>query len=796
MGWFSKSEQAARTEPLNMQVQKAGTNQVTRPWPVFWGLHRHSVIYLTDLFNERTRAITERVKTGKSSSSTITTGIEYYGSYAGGVGYGRNLRIKKILKGDVTKWEGSLSAGGASSGTAYWSLPMDSENVPMILYTGNQQEGTVRGGGQMDQELEKHGADHPPYRHLIYFVVDQILFGTTPSPPNFELIFSCINKALVLDPENESGDPDLDDDSYHIVADGQLVPEIIYDLLTNPIYGGGKSSEEFDQDSWRSACNVMRSEGLGYSPKLDKRSNADVLIKELLNFCNGEIYEQRGKQFFRLKRADDVVVSIPETAFLDDPQVTPGGWHDNTVINEVRVTYASEENGLEPQNVIYTDDSSRQIAGRKASEVRFEGIRTEEVASLIANRIAKTFGVPTVKYDAIKLDHTWDFLKKGDLLSPVYPPTGLDGSRLLRVTQVDIAAPGKGGVTIKAEVDRLSLEMESADVAGRFTAEESEPSDIDFQLAYLTDSQKEEFEDGYLCAMARGSVQDDQAIIHQGWDGSTYTAVASTQSYALGLDVHEWRDLGSGRVNVEFSFLNDFEEDEFIDAVTDEVPDWHMLTVSATASSESLYPVWSVVRSGSAIQIIGSGRYIMTLESGQFGGASYSFPSVQPTLRAYLAPYSTFTKVRTNQFNFQRNVANASGDVSRQRRIVAQSGLRGRFQDFADAAEVVYDRTVNQSTPNWGGAASHSFDFTVVGADVSGVAPLLTSLELVGNEAADYSLDWGDGSVIETGSVSSGISAFTHTYQLAGSYGVVMTVTPSAGGAAQVFDGISVVVSL
>jgi hypothetical protein len=775
---FKKPEKPKVVQPLNIEPERTATNRAVRPWPVIWGTHRLGGTYIDAIWNYRTEAITERIKTGKNSKETITKAINYFGSIALGVSFGPLHKVLSVIKDDKSIWSGDLVVGTPD----YYSINLESENSPMIIYTGEQEPGTVRGGGDTDQEFLD---GHPTYKGLVYFLFDQLLFGTAPNPPNFEVIIEVIHRSLILDPENETGDPNNDDIELHRVDSGQLVPEIIYSALTNPLFGGAMTSDDFDLPSWTDACNQLRTEGSGYSAKLDAKTASDSWIKDLLNFAHAEITPVNGKLSFRLKRSGDTVISVPEAAFVKDPQITPGSWNDSEVVNEIRVPYALLSRDLDPLNTVQSDDSSRSIIGLRSKTFSFDGIRSEVAATQLASRFVRALGFPVVRY-TMQLDHSMRGLQKGDLIAPVYEPRGLDGNTKLRVSGVTRSAPGRGGVTIRAEVDKTSLaDTLQGDSDDEIVYSDPEPSEVSGHLLSLPTEFLESFSDGAFIPIARESASDDRAIISFGWDGTVYDNIIATGYFPLRLDVTEWRDFGDGAFSIEFEFANEHEETSFLDSVGDNLPDWHLMTKASTGSL--LNPSLSVIRRGSSLQSLGSGVYVLSFESGQFGTPSFGYTGTGPSSICYLAPLYAFTFYRSNQKKIFLDEGNSDSDTAKIRRLNIQSATRGKVQDFDDGYGFTYNRATDVLAASWGGNASHAFDYGITPINDNGAAPLAFSIDISGTEAFDYEVDWGDGSSVETGSGVSG-DDLPHSYTVAGSYTAELTITPSAGGASQMFS--------
>jgi len=775
---YEQPQNLAAATPLNIQADRTATNFTVRPWPVFWGLHRAGGTYLDRIFSYRTEALTKSVQTGKSSSSEITTAINYYGSIAQAVGFGPLHQLYAIIKDDEPVWEGGL----IPSATPYLSVSFGASNVPMILYTGEQEDGTMRGGGMTDSSMP---AGHPPYRGLMWFVFDEILFGSTPNPPNFEIIFEVIHRALVLDPANTTGDPENDDIELHRVDRGQLVPEIIYSAFTNPLFGGSMTEENFDLPSWVAACNQLKTEGIGYSAKMDTKTNPDAWLKRLLDYVDGEITDHEGKWRFRLRRSSDVRISIPESAFLKPPIIQPGGWNDASVVNDIRASYYPLGRNLEPLPISAADDTSREIIGVRSKTLSYDGIRTEAAGVQFVNRLVRSLGFPTVRY-TLKLDRSQRDLQKGDLITPVYPRLDLDGSIPLRISDISFPKPGAAGITVVAEVDKTALDDQAGAADDEITYTQPTPQAIKGHITAMPSTLLDGFSDGAIIPLCRTSAADDRALVNFGWDGTVFDTVAARSVFQLCLDVDAWRDFGNNNFALEFSFSQDHEEDTFLASITDILPDWHLLTVASNATTE-ITPSLSIIRAGSAVQALGSGRYSISFEGGQFGTGGFSHPNANPRVIAYMGPLDSFLTLPSNQKKFASNAGNATTDTAKRRRFVIESSTRGNRQDFADGYAFEYNRSTDSHSSGWGAAVTHAFDYGITVLGSSGGAPLESSIEIAGSEGGDYSIDWGEGDSIITGTRSSWPFTISNTFDVAGTYTATLVVTPTAGGAAQTF---------
>ena len=777
---YSKAEAEQKVRPLNLQEDRTATNKQAIPYPVVWGTHRRSGVWLDQIFNAGNRTLTTEVATGKNSTEDVETGVEYFGSLALLVSFGRLHRILKILKNDAVVWE-SEEGSQSKNLESFRQIQIDGEVADMILYEGNF--GDPRGGGERDSGLPE---GHPSYKGFIWFTFDLSEFGTSPTPPNFEIIYETLNLKLVLDPENETGDPYNDDPEFHRDSGGQLIPEIIIDALTNPLYGNQMSISDFDLPSWVEACRVHKNEGLGYSPKLDSKTTTDSWVKGLLNASNSEIVLRNGQWAFKTIRSTDPVKIIPETSFLQDPEVTPSSFYSNSVANEVRIPFSTIEDDLEERSITAHDDVSQEIAGIRSKSYSYDGFRTEQAAERVASRLAYSLGSPVVKVK-LSLDRSMIGIEKGDLLQPFYPETGLDGRQLIRVRSVTESGSSGGGIEITGIFDKGNFDNVQTGLVDNLdsTVPELVPSDLSVRALPIPDTQLQGFQDGFLMAISRSEITDDGAVVNFGWDGSSYDILAGTRSFQLEVIIHNWRDFGEGLANIEIEFPQVNDENVFLSSISDNLPAWQILTQT---SSEEIETSWSSIRSGSGFQALGGGRYIISVQSGSFGTPEWVQGQMSPRRVAYLAPMESFLFHRTNSRSIFDSGLNGVGDINETRRFVVQSSTQGKIQPFEEAATFDYTRTTETLNRDWGDPSEHAFNFGIISLGVSGTAPLLTQIDINGTEEGSVTIDWGDGSPIEDFGTLQMMVSLTHNYMDAGSYVALLSVVPSSGGLTQTFE--------
>ena len=764
MGW-SKPEKQKEPEPLNLRTERLTTNKTARPIPSFWGLHRSAGTYLDGIWNPRTEPITEKVKTGKRSSKRVTRAINYYGSIIQAIGYGPMTRLRAILKDDEKTNEPNRIIG---TDFADYLIQFDTkDNVNMKLFTANAPSRFITG----------LNGDHPGYKNLIMMNWEGLLFGTQPSPPNFELIFEVVHKHFDL--------------SAHQSSDhGQFIPEIIFSALTDPIIGGSVNPDRFDIPSWEAACERLIDEDLGYSAVLRSKKSVDSWIKNLLNFCGGEISDQGGKIRFSLNRSDAPTIAVPESKFIKDAQISPSSWDSSDVVNEVRINYFPLETDLESVEVVETDDASQEIVGLRTKAYSFDGIRSQETAAKIASRLAKSKGFPTVKYQ-FTFDSSMDFLRKNDIIIPEYSPQGISGTRI-RITDIDYGKPGSSSVSVKGELDKSYVyDLQSSDQDAELSVVNPEPQDIRGHITFIPEELQEGFDDGFILGLTRDNPADDQAFIAQSYDDVAYQTIISTRVFPTRVNVLKWRDFGEGNYTADIQFTKDHEEQYFLDSLTDGPPDWTLLTQPVIpAGQDQRQSSLSSVRPDFDIVPLGNSVYRVAFTSGSFQTPVFANTpdASQPREVAYFAPLAAFEIYRSNQLRFKGIFRLFNGLLGPNRFYTVQSVRRNVEQDEQDVFKISYNRDTGVFSPTWGPGSQHDFEFALASSNTSGVVPLTSSLDITGTEDADYTIDWGDGSPVLSRSSQSMPSNETHDYTTAGSYTAIISVQPAAGGAPKIFE--------
>jgi len=95
-----------KQKPLNVDEERASTNEQARPVPYFARIARLGVTFLSEAFDVYSTKVQTRV--GKKKQ---TTGYNYFASFAALLSHGPIDRLDRIFYDDELVWEGPLERG-------------------------------------------------------------------------------------------------------------------------------------------------------------------------------------------------------------------------------------------------------------------------------------------------------------------------------------------------------------------------------------------------------------------------------------------------------------------------------------------------------------------------------------------------------------------------------------------------------------------------------------------------------------------------------------------------------------
>ena len=428
------------------------TAEEGRSIPVFCGkvlITGSNVTWYGDL---RTVALKQKVKTGLWSSERQTYAHKYYLGLQHALGFGdASVTIHRVLWGDYPN-EPSHSRAVQADGSTLFTY--NDEN----FFGGNKEEGGLVGTmrfypGNSTQEPNAYmtgvlGEQFPGYRGLTHAIVEGMYLGTQKyiKPPSFEV--SRYPNQLGLT------------SSRHIIDDDCNPVCFMFELLTNQVWGVGKTSADIDIAQWRTVANTVFDEGFGMSMLYNGSASAESILGDILRHVDGVIFPDpsTGLLTIRLARKDYVKDDLPVYTgadFMEGIKFSRPSWSETT--NTILVTYTNRERDYE-QGVYPLQDLANimQRGGELAvDELDFSGFTTLPPVQAATARALRTMSYPLAKASGVVGRKAWRVLP-ADVIRVQWPELGVDDV-VFRVTNINRAGIRENRIGLELVEDIFSL---------------------------------------------------------------------------------------------------------------------------------------------------------------------------------------------------------------------------------------------------------------------------------------------------------------------------------------------------
>lgn len=464
---FGSSQNMAQPKqrPLGVDERRSATNEEARPVPWFCGKQRLGVTFISDVFNQKTVAVTATV--GKQKTRT---GYNYYASISALAGLGPvdgfhdiYLNGDSVYASDVKLQALALtSAAGAATfktknahgrttgeeviieganqgdynGSAIITVISATEFTYPILgtlvtpATGNitakvKLDPILRADnpdpvdilipdygpsvfywGTDDQPsdaiLAESGITHPPYRRMSKITFDQLFMGfNQTNVQNIELTLSRQPTA-----------------AWHALGaiDGDANPiAAICDLLQNSFVGLGISDDDINQALMIAAGEQLSEEGLGISPFADRQQDAAQILALMLDHIDASLMQDEdGKLFVQLNRAPEVIdVAITDADTTERVSFTPADWSTAFALTEIK--FSNRERAYKEDIVRYRANEVFAITGQRTK-------KTLDLPFITSRRVALALVQSAGRANALpELTGTARLRKSGTLFDDLAP---------------------------------------------------------------------------------------------------------------------------------------------------------------------------------------------------------------------------------------------------------------------------------------------------------------------------------------------------------------------------------------
>lgn len=234
---------------------------------------------------------------------------------------------------------------------------------------------------------------------------------------------------------------------------------IIYECMTNTVWGMGAAASQFDVPYWENTAQRLLDENMGLAFKWDRQSSIEEFVNEVLAHIDADIVQDPQTMRYQLRLVRDDY-DLSATKILDESntqvqQFKRPVWGET--INEIVVTWTNPETEQE-ETVAVQDLGNIAAQGSVVSDSRnYEGVRTGELADRLARRDLRVAASPLASAEVTVDRSFWDSVE-GDVVRFNFPR--LDSYMLpMRITKINIGSPGSSRIRLSLVEDVFALPL-------------------------------------------------------------------------------------------------------------------------------------------------------------------------------------------------------------------------------------------------------------------------------------------------------------------------------------------------
>lgn len=242
---------------------------------------------------------------------------------------------------------------------------------------------------------------------------------------------------------------------------------IIYQCLTDPVWGMAYPTSSIDAASFTAAADVLYAESFGLCLLWNRQEELGAFIRTVLDHIGGLLYSdpKTGKFALKLLRDDydpEALDTLDTTNVVEMRSFQRVGYGDT--VNEITVVYRDVETNKDTP-ITVQNLANVQAQGAVVSQTRqYPGLPNAALALRVAQRDLIAASTPLAKVTLVVNRSAWAKFP-GDVFRLTWPPLGLVGI-VMRVLGVDTGRLEDGRVIIEAAEDVFGLP------AGSYAAQE------------------------------------------------------------------------------------------------------------------------------------------------------------------------------------------------------------------------------------------------------------------------------------------------------------------------------------
>lgn len=168
--------------------------------------------------------------------------------------------------------------------------------------------------------------------------------------------------------------PDFLGSSFKLVNSFEANPaNVLYELTTNRLYGGGLSASKIDSTSFQACAQTLFNEGIGCSVIWERTDALESVVQQLVDIMDAALYMDLKTGLIKLVLLRNdynpaTLLEINDDICEEIVQFTRGSWLDTK--NELRVNYTSRADDYRTKPAFAQDLANQRIRNATDSETR------------------------------------------------------------------------------------------------------------------------------------------------------------------------------------------------------------------------------------------------------------------------------------------------------------------------------------------------------------------------------------------------------------------------------------------
>jgi hypothetical protein len=385
----------------------------------------------------------------KKTVNKQVVGYNYYLSWDYGLCMGPLHSLRRIYDGSTQKKMSEPETAFGSSNSIVRNISGGGTGGRIRVYKGSDDQPRVSG--------EPYFNEFSRYRHVAYVSFQNFHLGQQAAPKTY--LFEVLRFPICLDANGdvitELANRGSANTSHPCYRDANPAA-ILYEVLTNGVWGRGLSPDLLDIQSFVDASIYFRDRNLGLSLSIEAQDVLSTVMEQIRQHCNTAVV-WTGNTLRCVVLSNTTATDAVPVATIRRDQVhkvgfTRPAWPDIT--NELRVEFVNRANNYKPEIAHIQDDAAIAAAGLiNSQKIMLPGFSNRETAEREAQRILGELSTPraSIRFSM----NRWDsHLTPGDLFRFVWNEwSGQPTTTFWRVAEIRETEDIEEGIEVSAQED-------------------------------------------------------------------------------------------------------------------------------------------------------------------------------------------------------------------------------------------------------------------------------------------------------------------------------------------------------